>query len=108
MSSWQRAALEQVLGQLDSDLFQQIMRGIGQEGTETFQAGRWLIGIKSQGRQEGGTFQQMAAQVLEEAAPSQTLVDGGFEQGAPVAGFASLLGWGLRPRRQEVEEPLPP
>ena len=50
----------------------------------------------------------MAAQVLQEAAPSQTLVDGGFEQGAPVAGFASLPSRGLRPRWQELEEPLPP
>ena len=53
----QHAGLEQVSGQLDADMFQHAMRRIGEEGTQPFQAGRWLIGIKSQGRQEGGTFQ---------------------------------------------------
>jgi len=98
---------QQGLGQLGPDGLEGSMGSISQKATEPFHARRRLIGIKAQSGQNGGTFQQVSAQVLQESAPSQPLVDGGFKQGAPIIGFSSLLSRRLRPWRQELEEFFP-
>ena len=85
--------------QLDTDLFQQNVRGIGEESAESLEGRRLLVGVESKCGHDGRIFYQLGMEFSEEAHASQPLVDTSLEQRLTIGGFASGLGRWFRPGR---------
>jgi len=71
--------VEEGLYQLDADLLQQNIWGVGEKGTEALERRGLLVGVESEGGHNRRTFHQMGVELSEEPHTTQSLVDTGFE-----------------------------